>query len=107
MLFIPRDRNIAHMKDIVESARVAAREAAVTLWRTAVAVFCGALFCGTAAFLAGAIYFGLRWLLPHMSDKDAITIAVMTTTVPAAALGWFAILFSVELERRRKRREKR
>lgn len=93
------------MKDIVDSARAAAREVAHLLGRMAMAAFWGGLFCAMMAFLVGAAYFGLRWFAPHISAKDAVTVATITMIGPAAVIGWFGILFSVELGKRRSRRE--
>lgn len=83
----------------------AARETAATLWRLAVLLFCVGLVCVAGGALVAAAYFALRWLQPNLAIKDAITIAVMAMILPTAAIAWFGIVFSVELEQRRRGRD--
>lgn len=95
----------SHVKDVSESARVAARETGIILCR-----FVGVLFFGLLVSLIGgafvaAAFFPLRWLYPHLSTDTAISISVMVMILPVSALIWFCIVFSVEYEQRRKHRE--
>lgn len=92
------------MNDIVESARVAARETAGVLWRLLVHLFCAGIVCAVAGGVMAIVYFGLRWLEPSLPNNTAISIAAISMVVPTAAVGWFAIVFSVDLEQRRKDR---
>lgn len=93
------------MKDITESARVAAHET-VGIFRNLGGLLLFTVFlCIVGGALVGSAFFVLRWLVPQLSVHNAIAIAVMAMILPIAAIGWFGIVFSVELEKRRKHRD--
>lgn len=92
--------------DLRESAGTAVRETAIVLWRLVGVIIFGLLFSLLGAALVAATFFVLRWLYPHVSTNNAVAISVMLMIFPISAIGWFGIVFSVEFEQRRRRRER-
>ena len=94
------------MKDLVDSASAAARGTVDVIRRFAAFLIWAALLCGFGGLLVTVFYFCLRSLWPSLSVDRALTFATVAMVFPTAFVGLFGILFSVELESRRQRRNR-
>lgn len=92
------------MRDIFESARVAACETTEVFCRLLIHIVWAGIVCLTAGSVMAIAYAGVRWMEPHLPNEEAVSIAAISMVLPTAAVGWFAIVFSIDLEQRRKER---